>query len=68
MRKIADLVERKRRLAGWYAEMLAPLAAAGRIRLQPAAPWAASVFWLYSVLVTGGRVSRDEALGEAFDA
>jgi perosamine synthetase len=60
-RKIAAIIERKRRLAGWYAEMLAPLAAAGRIRLHPEAPWAASVFWLYSVLVAGGREFRDEA-------
>jgi perosamine synthetase len=62
VRKIAAIIERKRRLAGWYADMLAPLAATGRIRLHPEAPWAASVFWLYSVLVAGGRVSRDEAL------
>lgn len=63
MGKIANFVERKRRLAGWYAEMLAPLAAAGRIQLHPEAPWAASVYWLYSVLVRAGRVSRDEARG-----
>jgi perosamine synthetase len=61
VRKISHFLERKRRLAGWYAELLAPLAAAGRIRLQPEAPWATSVFWLHSVLVAGGRVSRDEA-------
>src|SRR5262249_15412327 len=63
MGKIVNFVERKRRLAGWYAEMLAPLAAAGRIQLHPEAPWAGSVYWLYSVLVKAGRVSRDEARG-----
>jgi len=61
VKKVPAFLERKRRLAGWYAELLAPLAVAGRIRLHPEAPWAKSVFWMYSVLLADGPVSRDQA-------
>jgi perosamine synthetase len=59
VKRFDGFLERKRRLAGWYAELLAPLAAAGRLELQPEASWARSVFWLASVLVADGRASRD---------
>jgi perosamine synthetase len=60
VKKLPGFLEQKRLLAGWYAELLAPLAAAGRIHLQPEAPWAKSVFWMYSVLLADGPVSRDQ--------
>ena len=56
VKKASSFIERKRRLAGLYAELLNPLAAAGRIRLQPEAK---SVFRMHSVLVAG-RVSHDQ--------
>ena len=51
VRRLPTLVEKKRTIARWYAECLAPLERAGRIRLHPEAPWARSVFWMYSVLL-----------------
>jgi perosamine synthetase len=55
----------KRRTAGRYAEALAPVPG---ITIMPEAPWAASTYWLYTVLVdaqTFGIGSRDlmRALG-----
>jgi perosamine synthetase len=60
VKKAASFLERKRRLVGWYTELLAPLAAAGRLELQREATWARSVFWLSSVLLVDSRVSRDQ--------
>ena len=60
VKKLAAFVERKREIAAWYAEALAPLARAGRIRLHPEAPWARSVFWMYSVLLEGTDLSVDQ--------
>jgi perosamine synthetase len=60
IKKAASFLERKRRLVSWYTELLAPLAAAGRLELQKEATWARSVFWLSSVLLADGRVSRDQ--------
>ncbi len=60
VKKLPDFIEKKRRLANWYAEALAPLARAGRITLPAEAPWAKSVFWMYSVLLTDARPSLDE--------
>ena len=58
--KLPGFVERKREIARWYAEALAPLARAGRLVLHPEAAWSRSVFWMYSVLVGDGPVSRDQ--------
>lgn len=60
VKKLQGFVERKRQLARGYAERLAPLARTGRIRLHPEAPWAKSVFWMYSVILADAPVSRDQ--------
>jgi perosamine synthetase len=60
VRKLPGFIEKKRQLARWYAESLEPLAQAGRIRLHPETPWAKNVFWMYSVILTEGTISRDE--------
>jgi len=67
VKKLSGFLERKRQLVGWYAELLAPLAAAGRLELQPEAPWARSVFWLSSVLLADNRVTRDQARASLSD-
>jgi perosamine synthetase len=67
VKRLPEFVEKKRRLAGWYAESLARLARSGKVRLHPEAPWAKSVFWMYSVLVDDARVSRDEVRGRLRD-
>ena len=67
VKKLPGFVEKKRRMGNWYAELLAPLAAAGRILLQPEATWARSVFWMSSILLTDARVSRDEVRARLSD-
>jgi len=67
VKKLPGFLEKKRRLGAWYAELLAPLAAAGRIVMQPEAPWAKSVFWMCSVLLAEARVSRDEVRARLHD-
>ncbi len=66
-KRLAGLVEKKRQIARWYVECLAPLAQAGRIRLHPEAPWARSVFWMYSVLLADTPVSVDHVRSRLSD-
>ena len=67
-RKIAGLVERKRRLAGWYAAMLPPYACGERM------PAAEDLGARGINLPSGADLDRDQlarvvkALGEALDA
>ena len=49
------MLERKRRISARYGERLA---AVRDLALPPQAPWAESVYWMYSVLVSADR-SRD---------
>ena len=68
--KIDEIIEKKRRIAGWYADALKPLADKGQITLHPEAGWARCVFWMYSILIkeTAFGMSRDalmEKLAEA---
>jgi perosamine synthetase len=50
-KKMLGFIEKKRQIASWYALRLAPLAAAGRLRLHSEAPWARNVYWMYSVVL-----------------
>jgi len=59
VKRLPGFVEKKRQIARWYAESLAPLAKAGKIRLHPEAPWATSVFWMYSVLLADASLPVD---------
>jgi len=59
VKKLPRFVEKKRQIAGWYREALAPLARAGRVHLAPEAPWARNVFWMYSVVLADPHASRD---------
>jgi perosamine synthetase len=67
MTRIEGFITKKRELARWYAEALAPLAAAGRLTLQPEAAWAESVFWMNSVLLADVRASVDEVRARLLD-
>jgi perosamine synthetase len=51
-KKMAGFIEKKRQIAQWYAEQLAPLAGAGRLSLHPEAAWARNVYWMYSVILS----------------
>jgi perosamine synthetase len=61
MERLALLVEAKRGLAGMYARFLSDIPG---LVLPNEAPWAKSIFWLYSVLVdsTVFGCSRDELM------
>jgi len=50
-KKMLGFIEKKRQIARWYADRLAPLARAGRLRLHPEAAWARNVYWMYSVVL-----------------
>ena len=67
MTRIEGFITKKRELARWYAEALAPLAAAGRLTLHPEAAWAESVFWMNSVLLADVRASVDEVRARLLD-
>lgn len=58
-RKLPGFIEKKRQIAHWYAEDLAPLARAGRLRLHPEAAWARNVYWMYSVILGDTAPSLD---------
>lgn len=66
MERIEEILESKRRVAERYADGLAGIPG---ITLSPEAPWAWSVFWLYSILVDEAvfGMSRDELM-DALDA
>jgi len=67
VKRLPALVGKKRTIARWYAECLAPLARAGRIRLHPEAPWARGVFWMYSVLLADTPVTVDHVRSHLSD-
>lgn len=55
--KIELMVEKRRRNAKIYNELLYKLAEAGKIKLPPEEKWAKNVYWMYSILVE--RKDRD---------
>jgi len=67
VKRLPEFVAKKRTLAGWYAEALAPLARRGRLTLHPEAPWARAVFWMYSVLLADSGPSVDEVRSRLSD-
>lgn len=65
--KIAGFIEKKRQIAAWYAEALAPLARAGVVALQPEAAWARSVFWMNSVVLADTPMSVEQVRSRLSD-
>jgi perosamine synthetase len=58
LRRLDELVEKKRAIANWYRERLTPLAERGLITLHPEAPGVRCVYWMYSLLVHGNGMSE----------
>jgi perosamine synthetase len=56
LEKVEEFIEAKRAVAGRYRQALAGVPG---IRLMAQAPWAASVFWLYTVLVDAKEYGMD---------
>ena len=62
------LVARRRQLAKWYDEALAPLADQGLITRPPRMPWAGSVYWMYSILLEDAfGMTRDRVISALKD-
>ncbi len=51
LEQIDGYIAAKRRIAAAYAQQLADLPG---VTVMPIAPWAESVYWLYTVLIEGG--------------
>ena len=62
MDRIDEILARKRRIARRYADELHEVPG---LTLAPCAPWAESVYWMYSVLVEDGLgMERDQVMAE----
>jgi perosamine synthetase len=59
LKRIDSLIRKKRSLARSYELLLSNEA---NITLAPEMKWAKNVFWMYSVLVRGGREKRDRLI------
>jgi perosamine synthetase len=60
MEKIEEYIQRKRKIAILYNEALAGIPG---VSLPPEAPWATSVYWMYSILVDAPYpLSRDQLM------
>lgn len=57
-RKIKNTITKKRKIARLYAKYLSDL----NLVLHPEARWARNVYWMYSVLVRGGKTRRDRVM------
>jgi perosamine synthetase len=63
LEQIEHYTAHHRRVAGWYAEQLAP--AAGWMDLPVEEAWAQHAYWLYTVVLGPAvRLSRDEVMAE----
>jgi len=51
LEKLNTFIEKKRRIAKWYADGLSDLESAGVIYLHPEMPWAINIYWMYSILI-----------------
>lgn len=54
LEKLDANIEKKRRIAKWYADGLRDLESAGAISLHPEMPWAMNIYWMYSILIEDG--------------
>jgi perosamine synthetase len=62
MERIDEILASKRRIARQYADQLREVSG---LTLAPCAPWAESVYWMYSVLVEDGfGMTRDQVMAE----
>jgi perosamine synthetase len=66
LRKIEDIIERKRRVAHTYDELLADVPG---IRTPVELEWARNVYWMYAIGVdTGFPLTRDELAASLLEA
>ena len=67
VKRLPAFVEKKRTIARWYAEALAPLERAGLLRLHPEAAWARSVYWMYCVVLASTPLTVDHVRSQLSD-
>ena len=61
--KLEKFIEKKREIAGWYADGLKELEREGLVKLAPEMPWAKCVYWMYSILIQDNfGLSRNELM------
>lgn len=65
LRRIEDIIERKRKIARCYTERLRPLAS---LQLPVEKPWARNVYWMYQVALRGNATDRREHVMSALSA
>ena len=59
--KLNEFVTKKREIAKWYKEELTDLKEQGYIELHPQMSWAASVYWMYSIILKKDiKIEREE--------
>jgi perosamine synthetase len=68
VKKLDQFIDLKRQIGGWYAEGLDNLFNEGLIIPAPEMPWAKTVYWLYSILLTNRfGTGRDEVISRLSD-
>jgi perosamine synthetase len=68
VKRLEQLVAKKRQIAAWYREGFDRLFNEGVIVPAPEMPWAKNVYWLYSILLARGfGVDRDEVISRLYD-
>ncbi|MBI4287988.1 MAG: DegT/DnrJ/EryC1/StrS family aminotransferase [Chloroflexi bacterium] len=55
LQRLDEFIEQKRRLVGWYNSRLGEVSG---VTCPPQMPWARSVYWIYSVLLSGCSEER----------
>ncbi len=60
LKSIDKFIDKKRKVANWYANGLKDLEKKGLVTLHPERPWAKCVYWMYSILIEDAfGINRD---------
>ena len=51
LKKLNTFIQKKRKIAEWYAEEFEDLEHGGFVRRHPEMPWAKNIYWMYSILI-----------------
>lgn len=68
LKKLDELIKKKRQIAKWYAEELKELEEKELVKLHPEMDWAKCVYWMYSILIENkAKISRNELMKKLED-
>ncbi len=65
MERIETALSRRKEMARWYDEALAPMK--DHIELPGQAPWAGHVYWMYNIFIKGASESRRDQIMHLMD-